>query len=373
VTYNSNWTNSNHRNGGFSIRELLFSVAILGLVLAVLLPALGRTREAARRSSCAYNLKNIGYSLSLYATESPDQKLPPVQIHIEYPSMSNPYYEGELNEFTYRFRYDFAPSIRAIYVGYSQDPKMLICPSDYENDMRYMDELRCVGFNDSWNEDSRSFAQEGCIADRDDSYKYYGWVFDKGGDERRGDPVTKSTANMEASWFNPFVQPQFNTEGDPDFTVPMQMNATLTAMHHQAWGSSKAEFFKRFSDQIINKRTWEASDSDFNIGSETLIESDVWDPNKFYGNGSTNTVYRLRNGITRFLFTDINNSKEANFTRSTIWVMHEKIGLTPDGFFHTPGGTNVLYLDGHVEFVPLEERAPAMKTNAYFGSQFSNL
>jgi hypothetical protein len=66
------------------------------------------------------------------------------------------------------------------------------------------------------------------------------------------------------------------------------------------------------------------------------------------------TVYRLREGIERFLITDINNPASANMTQSTISVMSDWINvLTGEDemqFNHLPGGANVLYMDGHVEW-----------------------
>jgi prepilin-type processing-associated H-X9-DG protein len=357
------------KNGGFSLREIVIAIALLGLFVTLMLPAIGRAREGMRRVNCANNLMQIGYALRLYTTESSDQKLPPVQIHVEFPSMSNPNYTGDLTEFQYRFRYDFAPSIGALYEeGAPLDPKVLICPSDFQNDLRTAQDFQCVMLNDSWDEGSRDFIKEGCANDLDDSYQYYGWVFDKG-----GDPVTHSASILEASWRNPFAKPRFDVDADPDFQVPVQMSATFAAMHRAAWGTTKADFFKTFTDETVNERTWAASDAEYDIGSKDFVEKDAWDPATFYGNGTTNTVHRLRGGVARFLVTDINSAEEARLTQSTIWVMHEKLALTPDGFFHPPGGSNVLYLDGHVEFVAFDERAPVKRSNAYFDRQFSNL
>jgi len=141
------------RKAGFTLIELLVVIAIIGILAAILLPALARARESARRATCMNNLKQMGLVFNMYANEW-DGLFPPIKIYNCDPPPDNWARDCTLN----------GPSI---YPEYLTDVGVLVCPSDSDAESVFKN------FHQDGNPD---LPVEPCRLARG-SYYYTGWAF----------------------------------------------------------------------------------------------------------------------------------------------------------------------------------------------------
>ncbi|MFA5094875.1 MAG: type II secretion system protein [Candidatus Omnitrophota bacterium] len=89
-----------NRKRGFTLIELLVVMAIIIILAGLLMPALGRAREQARKTTCANNLKQIGTAIEMYTADN-NELYPAATIAVLTTRLtSSPTYIDDISVFT---------------------------------------------------------------------------------------------------------------------------------------------------------------------------------------------------------------------------------------------------------------------------------